>query len=82
MFRVLTVLAFALPTVALAEDHHEAKAVEVVHYDAEHHDVVVKIDGHDVHLHTEHATVHGELHDGKHVDVVYEGDQAKEITVH
>ena len=74
----LFVLAFS----AFADDHHEAKAVEVKSYDVAHHDVVVVVDGHEVHLHTEHAVVHGDLSAGKHVDVKYDGDQAKEITVH
>lgn len=73
---------FALAVSAFATDSHEAKGVEVKSYDATHHDVVVVVEGHEVHLHTEHAVVHGDLAAGKHVDVSYEGDQAHEITVH
>jgi hypothetical protein len=74
----LLFLAFS----AFADDHHDAKAVEVKSYDAAHHDVVVVVEGHEVHLHTEHAVVHGTLAAGAHVDVKYTGDQAQEITVH
>jgi hypothetical protein len=76
-------IAFVLSAVsAFAEDHHEAKNATVKSYDAAHHDLVVVVDGHDVHLHTEHAVLHGAPAAGKHVDVKWDGDQAKEITVH
>jgi hypothetical protein len=67
---------------ALADDHHEAKNVVVKAYDAAHHDLVVVVDGHDVHLHTEKAVMHGAPAAGKHVDVKYDGEHAKEVTVH
>lgn len=65
---------------AFASDHEVHEAV-VKSYDVAHHDVVVVLDGHDVHLHTEHAVIHGDLAAGKHIDLKYDGDQAHEITV-
>lgn len=82
MRSLFAVLALSLSTLAFANEAHEVKGAVIKSYDATHHDIVITADGHDVHLHTEHATLHGTPEAGKHADVSYEGDQAKEVTVH
>lgn len=72
----------ALTLTAFASDPHEAKNVLVKAYDVEHHDLVLMIDGHEKHLHTEKAVLHGTPKAGGHVDVKWDGDHAKEITAH
>jgi UDP:flavonoid glycosyltransferase YjiC (YdhE family) len=67
---------------AFANETHEIDGAVVKSYDAAKHDLVITHGGHDLDLHTETATLHGVPAVGKHVDVIYEGDHAKEVTVH
>lgn len=80
MPRLLAILTLAVlvPSVAAAESpagavtHHVAKKVRIRSYDPIHHDLVVAIDSTDVVLHTDTATVHGQLAPGRMIDVSWD----------
>ncbi|MCA9489911.1 MAG: hypothetical protein KC621_08305 [Myxococcales bacterium] len=82
MPRLLAILTLAatIPATALAGDeihdralaHHVSKKVLVRAYDPIHHDLVVMLDDYEVVLHTDTATVHGQLTPGRLIDVNWE----------
>jgi hypothetical protein len=83
---LLALGALGGPAAAAESDewvNHVVKKALVRHYDPLHHDLVLIVESQLLTLHTERATVYGQLREGRLVDVTYESEtyRAGSVTV-